>query len=85
MVDPSTAPAIPPLVPPKESGPLAMICIGSILLSLTIFCVAARVYVRTRMIKNAWGWDDWAILLTLVSRLAVDKKQGQNDEETERH
>ncbi|KAF1345722.1 hypothetical protein BDV97DRAFT_27127 [Delphinella strobiligena] len=70
MADPSTAPAAPVIVPPKESGPLAMIGIASILLSLAVFFVAARMYVRTRMTKNTWGWDDWAILVTLAFYIA---------------
>lgn len=48
----------------NRSGPLVVVAIALIILTVTSFCL--RTYVRVRMVK-AFGPDDWFMLLAAIS------------------
>jgi len=52
-------------IPPTKNGPRALIAVCATLLPLATLLVGLRVWVRLRILKS-WGWDDWAILASLV-------------------
>jgi hypothetical protein len=43
-----------------------MKALGGTLLAISCIVVALRVWTRTRIVR-VFGWDDWFMLLTLVS------------------
>lgn len=55
----------PPPSGDSNSGP-AVVAVTATLLAIGILCVLVRCYVRLVMSRN-FGWDDAAIVLTLVS------------------
>lgn len=45
-------------------------------LAISCILVALRVWTRTK-ISRCWGWDDWFILLALVSRSSLSDETAQ--------
>lgn len=55
------------------NGPDTMIAISVAFLAISWTSVTLRVFVRAFMIR-AFGWDDWVMLVTLVSLATVCRK-----------
>lgn len=53
---------------PKPRGPRAMLGVTSAFLFLATACVLLRAWVKLKMLRS-WGWDDWAMAVTLVRSL----------------
>lgn len=66
-----SAPAMP--LPPGGDVNRAptLIAVTWVECSLSTIVVALRFYCRVRITRNVW-WDDWVILITLVTTLLKD-------------
>lgn len=58
--------------PPYQGHQLAVV--GIVLLVLSTFVLALRIWVRVRMKKTA-GWDDWLMVAAMVCMLAAVASQ----------